>query len=80
MRVLGEYSITTQRACKLLEDVYTNKVMGVAKKLVAKQLSRDLARMQMETVSSTYSYVCTATYNPLFIHTHTHTHTHHRKP
>lgn len=49
---LAVYAVSTQQQCQLLEEVYTDKVLNWAKKAVAKQQSRDLARMQLESVST----------------------------
>ena len=76
LKVLNEHAITTQRQCQLLEDVYRDKVVGVARKWVAKQQSRDLARMQMENVSSFRSKLVIHSYVHTYIHTHIHTHMH----
>ena len=55
--MLGARAITTQSECQWLEDLYRDKVMVVAKKMVAKQQARDLARQQMESVSHNHCIV-----------------------
>lgn len=53
---LAVYAVSTQQQCQLLEEVYTDKVLNWAKKAVAKQQSRDLARMQLESVSTNVKF------------------------
>ena len=51
VKMLGARAVTTQNECQWVESLYHDKVMGWAKKMVARQQARDLARQQMESVS-----------------------------
>ena len=48
----GAHSLSTQRQCQQVEQAFRDRVMGVAKKAVAKQMSHDLAKMNIEGVST----------------------------
>ncbi len=51
VRALDQHAIATAKQCQQLEEAYKENVMGMARKLVAKQQLRELARIQMENVS-----------------------------
>ena len=51
LKILGVHVIGTRKDLRVLEDAYREKVYNWSRKKVAKQQSREYARMQMETVS-----------------------------
>ncbi len=50
IKLLNCHAINTQKLAKDLEDLYTERVLNPARRVVAKRQTRDLARKQAEEV------------------------------
>lgn len=48
----GAHSLSTQLQCQQVEEVFAERVVGVARKEVAKKLSHDQAKVAFEGVST----------------------------